>query len=218
MKIFYLFLASFLLFACTIPSPSTSAPELILGEQILDETFSQSGGWSLYATSTVTATVTDGVYRMLLQQPNQYVWGTNNTRYNDTVIEVDVTWQSDNPNAFAGMVCRLSPDDSRGYYVVVSKSGDFSIRYIGRNVDDALIPWRNSPQIPRQSTFQMRVVCVDEFIGLYINDNYIDGSRDSRLSRGQLGLAVGMPQTVSGDGIALVDFDNLRVWDASFDD
>lgn len=214
MKTLYPLLTLWLLFGC-VSTSSLPAPDVRIEEQLLDESFDRAGDWSLYASATVTATVVDGAYQMLLQQPNQYIWGTNGNRYDNIVIEADVTWLSNNQNTFAGLVCYLNPETSAGYYVVVSKSGDFSIRYLGRTVDDALISWRATRYIPTTGTFRLRVVCSEGLIALYINDNYIDGARDTRLNRGQLGLTVGMPQAVTGDATAFVAFDNVQVWRAS---
>lgn len=59
----------------------------------------------------------------------------------------------------------------------------------------------------------MRVACIGNSIRLSINGHVIDSASDSRLSSGQIGLTLGIPSNASG--IALVEFDNLSVWDAS---
>ncbi len=205
-----------MLFGCTIAAPSSPPPQNITtGERVMSESFTNQGNWSNYATDTVTASVTNGVYQMLLRDSSQYIWGSNGAIYDNTVIEVDVAWRSDNPTAFAGVICHLHPDDGRGYYVVVSASGDFSIRYIGRNIDDAIVRWQANSRIPTSGSFRMRVICVDDTIALYINGDYVDAGTDTRLRDGQIGLTVGMPRSTTIGDSAFVEFDNLRVWQAS---
>ncbi len=211
------FLIILLLTAC-LPklAPEYPARSVNAGERLLNEAFSSPGNWSSYDTGAHAATVTDGVYRMLLAEPDGYIYGTNRRVYDNSIIDVDVTWLSDNPDAFAGVICRLHPENGRGYYVVVSAAGDFSIRYLGRNQDDAIVRWQGDSGIPRSGSFRMRVICVEDFIALYIDGEYIDGGIDSRLRDGQIGLTIGMPRIVSQGELAIVEFDDLRVWEGSF--
>lgn len=205
-----------LLFGCSFTAPSSPPPQTITtGERLVSESFTTQGNWSNYATDTVTATVANGVYQLLLRDTSQYIWGSNGDIFDNSVIEVDVTWRSDNPTAFTGVICRLHPEDGRGYYVVVSASGDFSIRYIARNIDDAIVQWQGNARIPRSGSFRLRVICVDDMIALYIDGDYIDSGRDTRLRDGQVGLAVGLPRRTTIGDTAFVEFDNLRVWQAS---
>ena len=197
-------------------SPEESARSINSGERLLNETFSNPGNWSSFNTDAYAATVADGVYRMLLAESDQYIYGTNREHYSNTIIDVDVTWLSDNPDAFAGVICRLHPENGRGYYVVVSAAGDFSIRYLGRNQDDAIVRWQGDSGIPRSGSFRMRVICVEDFIALYIDGEYIDGGEDRRLRDGQIGLTIGMPGIAAQGEVAMVEFDDLRVWEASF--
>lgn len=199
----------FILTACMPSSESTQNTDDLL----LSENFSTGRGWSNYNSDAFTVNTADGVYAMLLNQPGQYIWGTTSGQYTNTVIEVDVTWQSDNPDALTGIICRLHPENSRGYYVVISASGDYSMRYIGRNVDDALIRWQSHNRIPRTGSFTMRVLCSGNNISLSINGDFINSARDSRLSSGQIGLTLGLPANASN--FALVEFDNLRLWDTT---
>ncbi|MGJ3237481.1 MAG: hypothetical protein ACFE0Q_02130 [Anaerolineae bacterium] len=200
-----------LLVAC-LPrhNPSYPPQDVTIGERLLNETFTHIGTWSRYQTDEYSATIMQGGYQLLLNVQGQYIWGSDGTLYTDTVLDIDVHWSDQGTDAIAGVICRLHPDDGRGYYVVVSESGAFSIRYIAHNTDDALVHWQSHENIPQTGAFQMRVICVEDEIALYINGRYIDGVRDRRLRDGQIGLALGMPMQARGS--ALVTFDNLRVW------
>lgn len=212
---YYSLILVLLLTAC-LPqlAPIEPALDIEVQERVLNETFTTQGNWSDYNSDALSINAIDGVYRLLLSQRNQYIWGTNNIEYDNTIIDVEVRWLADNPYAFAGVVCRLHPANGNGYYVVVSADGDFSIRYIGRNIDDAIVRWQGNPNIPTSGSFRMRVACVDDFIALYINGIYIDAGEDSRLSDGVIGLTLGMPDIASANNTG-VEFDNLRVWNAT---
>lgn len=212
----YCLIVLVLLLTACLPqlAPIEPARDIDVQARVLDETFTTRGNWSSYNTNALSINVADGVYRFLLNEPNQYIWGTNSTQYTNTILDVDVRWLADNPNAFAGVICRLHPENGQGYYVMVSAGGDFSIRYLGRNIDDAIVRWQGNSRIPRSGAFRMRVACVDDFIALYINGDYIDGGEDSRLRDGAIGLALGMPSSSSAS--TSVEFDNLRVWEAEF--
>ncbi|GAB5493201.1 MAG: hypothetical protein Phog2KO_34160 [Phototrophicaceae bacterium] len=213
---YYSLILVILLTACLPQSaPIEPARDIEVQERVLNETFTTQGNWSSYNTDMLSINVIDGVYRLLSTQRNQYIWGTNNIDYTNTIIDVDVRWLSDSPYTFAGVVCRLHPENGQGYYVVVSADGDFSIRYIGQNIDDGIVRWRNHPDIPTSGSFRMRVACVDDFIALYIDGIYIDGGEDSRLSDGAIGLTLGLPDIASANNGG-VEFDNLRVWEANF--
>ena len=212
---YYGFILILLLTACLPQSaPIEPARDIEVQERVLNEDFTTQGNWSSYNTDALSINVIDDVYRLLTNQRNQYIWGTNNIEYDNTIIDVDVRWLDDNPYAFAGVICRLQPANGQGYYVIVSADGDFSIRYLGRTIDDAIVRWRNHPNIPESGSFRMRVACVDDFIALYINGVYIDGGEDSRLDDGAIGLTLGLPDIASANNTG-VEFDNLRVWEAT---
>jgi len=193
---------------------STTSPRFAFQTQdlLLRDSFEHVGDWSVYNNEAYTVNVIDGRYQFLSSAAGQTIWGTNGIRPTNTVIEVDVTWVSSDVTAFAGVSCRLNAN-GLGYYVMVSSGGDFSIRYAGQNRDVDLIAWQYRRVIPQTGTFRMRVVCVDNYLALYINETFISSVTDTRLNAGMVALVMGLPPATQGQGS--VAFDNLQIWDAN---
>ena len=54
-------------------APIEPARDINVQERVLDETFTSQGNWSTYNTDALSINVLDGVYRLLLNQPDQYI-------------------------------------------------------------------------------------------------------------------------------------------------
>ena len=61
----------------------------------------------------------------------------------------------------------------------------------------------------------MRVVCVDDYLALWVNGEFVADARDRRAAQGEVGL-VGV-MNCAGKRLT-VDFDDLRLWRAALDD
>lgn len=181
-------------------------------ELLLNEDFANVNNWLIYNTPDYTVNIIDESYQFLSSVVGQYIWGTNGLSVRDTVIETDITWVDSGTTTLAGVACRLNTSSGLGYYLLVSSDGNFSIRYTGRNRDTPLVNWQYRRAIPQTGTFRMRAVCADDYLGLYINERYIEGVTDDNLSDGEFGLVMGIPPRASGS--ASVIFDNVQIWSA----
>jgi hypothetical protein len=204
-----------LLGACVPTSPPVEAPRsTIVTQRLLNEPFSFIGNWSSYQYDDLFMDIVDSSFQAESGRAGRFAWSSNDEDYEDTILEVDITWLSDYKQAMVGVICR-GQATGNGYYVLISYDGNFSIRRGGQYTDNALRKWRRQRDIPRDgSPTRMRVVCVDNYLGLYINGEYIDGAVDSRFNAGLIGLVVGLPSNTGDDDIVAVQFDNLRVWNA----
>ena len=189
------------------------AAEVIIGEVLLRENFEQPLGWTGGERDNVVAGVADGAYR-LRGDVNAYIRGFYRTYYDDIVIEVDGVQLSEHQVNAYGVICRATPDQDRidGYFFLISGDGAYSIRKGQHGVIDALIPWRRSDAINRGTALnRLRVVCVDDYLALYVNGRFLADVRDSTYSRGVPGFALA---TQTGS-VTEVAFDNLIVFAAS---
>jgi hypothetical protein len=211
-----LLLLVFILSACTVNFAPIEVPgSTIVSEGILNESFSSLGDWVNYDEDGLFIDVVDGHFQIESSWPGKFVWSSNYKTYSNTIIESDINWLSDDEQGMAGIMCR-GQNDGNGYYALVSYTGQYSIRRLGINRDDALRRWQGHAAIPSNGqAIKMRVVCVENFIGLYINGQYIDGAEDTFFGKGNIALVAGLPPAAAGDTIR-VEFDNLRVWDAAF--
>lgn len=192
--------------------PSTGYRYLDL---IADETFEDNGNWRTYdGGDDLYMTVDNGVYRIDLSQ-RQIVWTQAPIQHENVVIEATVTQRSDyNFNAF-GVACRLEAGNTgRGYYFLISGDGHYTIRWNnGRSLDDIVVAAPSDAINKGQATNKIRAVCIDDYLALWINDEFVAEARDKRSSKGVVGLS----GVMNYDGRNLtVEFDNLKIWDATF--
>ena len=60
----------------------------------------------------------------------------------------------------------------------------------------------------------MRVVCIDDYLALWVNGKFVAEARDRRADTGAVGMAAVM--NYAGRRLA-VAYDDLKVWSAAFD-
>ena len=215
-QIFFIFAFLILwLTACTPSFPPIEAPySTTINERILNEIFDSSGEWADYDEDGLLMDAIDGQFYIESAWAGQFVWSSNYQSYGNTVIELDIDWLLDDDKGMAGIMCRGQTNGS-GYYVLVSRTGQFSIRRLGQNQETALRKWQRNSAIPDNGrSMRMRVICIDDYIGLYINGIYIDGAKDSYFREGIIGLVAGLPPSAGNTNRVAVAFDDLRVWDA----
>lgn len=201
-----------LLGACDAVKRSPSGA-YVAGEIIYEEDFEVGVGWDTLDTQGVLVEVRGGRYWM--RSPyNSYVRGFNSERHENVVIEV-VTSQSsgEDTNAY-GVVCRggLGARVSSGYYFLIGADGSYSIR-VGRAGEvEPLVAWARSSVINKGIADNIiRAVCVDDYLALYVNNQFIADTHDSRYESGYAGFAV----ATRTDTLIDVSFDNLTIWDAT---
>lgn len=184
-------------------------------DMITDETFENVGDWRTYdGGNDLYMTVVDGVYRIDLAQ-RQIVWTQAPINHEDVVIEAIIVQQSDYKHNAYGVACRLEPSNSgRGYYFLISGDGHYTIRWNnGRSLDDIIVATPSNTIKQGQAKNQIRAVCIDDYLALWINGEFVAEARDKRSSQGVVGLS----GVMNYDNRRLtVDFDDLKVWNATF--
>lgn len=183
----------------------------------VDETFDHIGDWRSYHDGdALSMNVENGAYRMNLTG-SQYVWTQTSASYRDVIIEANIAQISDyDYNAF-GIACRLDPANSgRGYFFLISGDGHYSIRWSDSRSLDSIVSAAPSEQIHSgKAANRIRAVCIDDYLALWINDQFIAEARDHRAVQGMVGLAGLMNYE---DQRLEVEFDSLKIWRAAFDD
>jgi hypothetical protein len=189
------------------------ASQVTTGAVLLRDDFSRPRTWDSYALEGVDFQVAQGVYRARVTG-GVYVWGLNRQAHDDVVIEAESRQLSTDDNNGYGVMCRADPaNDGDGYYFLISSDGTYSIRR-GRGQEvEALIPWERSSAINTGSARNtIRVVCVGDYLALYVNGQLVAETVDMMYHRGYTGFAV---VALTGNEID-VAFDNLTVWEATF--
>ncbi len=195
-----------------IPLPPASRT-FNMGEQLLDESFDAPGTWDTYNLQGAFLGVTNGGYQ-IQASISQYVFGLQHVQYENVVIEAEVYLKSDYRKGIFGVMCRAS-SAGKGYYFVVSADGNFSIRRSAANAVDPLVQWQATTALNTETGRNLlRVVCVDDYLALYINEQFVADTTDRYYRRGTIGLTAALPTRAKAGDIVDIVFDNVRVWAA----
>jgi hypothetical protein len=189
------------------PEPSRGAE---FGKLLLEDTFESPGRWDAYDLQGAFLRVMDGAYHIRAGL-SQYVYGENHQPHDNVIIEVDAYLLSDYPKAIYGIMCRANR--GKGYYFVISADGNFSIRRVASNTDDALVAWQATGAVHKGSrSNQLRAVCVGDYLAFYVNGQFVGETTDSGYHRGSTGLTAALPQAAKEGDTTEVVFDNLRIY------
>ncbi|MBK8021488.1 MAG: DUF1080 domain-containing protein [Chloroflexi bacterium] len=191
---------------------ATPSTQVALGETLLREDFTELDAWENYvnADQRVAFEVIDGAYRARAWD-NSIMWVLNETRHQNVVIEVETTQLSDYRDNAYGLMCRASPtNDGNGYYFLISGDGQYTIRRGAGDEINALIPWRASAAIRQDKAInRVRIICLDDYLALVVNGEFVAEITDSRYKSGYAGLSAAVT-----DGEVEIWFDDLTIWEA----
>ena len=183
--------------------------EFVAQDIILQEDFVNAIGWDHMEAGTVSAAVEGEAYR-IRADVSAFVRGFNSTPYSNVVIDVQTFQTTSDKNNAYGVVCRgsTSPNSSNGYYFLIGADGSYSIR-IGQSQEvNPLVHWDKTDKVNQgAATNSIRVVCIDDYLALYINDEFVTEIRDSTYSEGYIGFTAAASLGKNID----VSFDNLII-------
>lgn len=202
-----LLLMILVLVACGGPSQEYEA-----GEVLLTESFDEAAAWETYVEGEVAFQVVDGAYRVQTGDDG-YIWGLNEAEHDDVVIEVTASQLSSFENNAYGVMCRSdTSNNGDGYYFLISGDGYYSIsKGQGEDVNE-LVEWDTSSAINQgQASNTIRAVCIDDYLALYVNGEFVADVEDSDYSSGYAGFAA----TAFEGGDTDITFDNLTITAAS---
>lgn len=146
----------------------------------------------------------------------RYVWSQRDGDFADIVIEAEAAQVSDYDHNAYGLACRLDPGNrGRGYFFLIGSDGYASIRWSDGRSLEPIVSAAPSHHIMRgAATNRLRAVCVEDYLALWVNGEFVADARDQRAARG----AVGFAGVMNYEGKRLsVEFDDLRIWRAAAD-
>ncbi len=211
-----LVLAALILGGCIglMNAPHTMTQNYTQGEVLYTESFNADAQieWPQYNRDGLQLQVIDGAYQGTISH-SYYAWALNAQMHEDVVLEISTLQITDDGKNGYGLMCRADPmNDGDGYYFLIGGDGTFSIRR-GRGADvEALVSWQRSDAIRTgASPNTVRAVCIDDYLALYVNEQFVAEARDSLYQRGVAGVAL-----VTAEGHPLtVTFDNLTAYSGS---
>lgn len=186
------------------------------GELLFEDGFESGAGWRIYESSAdLFLGVQAGVYRIDFNG-RKYVWTQREGEYADVVIEAETRQASDYDHNAYGLACRLDPGNSgRGYFFLISGDGQASIRWSnGRSLAPIVAAAPSAHIRQGRSSNRLRIVCVDDYLALWVNGRFVADARDGRAGQGEVGLAGVM--NYAGKRLT-IDFDDIKVWRATLD-
>ncbi len=186
------------------------------GEMLFEDGFETGARWRSYESSAgLFLGVHEGVYRIDFSG-RKYVWTQREGEYADVVIEAEARQASDYDHNAYGLACRLDPANSgRGYFFLISGDGQASIRWSnGRSLEPIVAAAPSAHVRQGQSSNRLRIVCIEDYLALWVNGRFVAEARDGRAGQGAVGLAGVM--NYAGKRLT-VDFDDIRVWRATLD-
>lgn len=184
-------------------------------EQVVVDDFAHIGRWDRYDADALRIGVLDGSLEINSSLPN-YVWTLDRREQSNSVIQVTTTYLSAYEKGIYGLICRASPqNDGSGYFFLVSADGAYSIRRGAGSAIDALVPWQNGGGLRRgQATNELRAVCIDDYLALYINGEFVADVRDDRYRSGFTGLAAALAPRAAAEDRVFLRFSDLRIFSA----
>ncbi|MBL8133320.1 MAG: DUF1080 domain-containing protein [Anaerolineae bacterium] len=202
-------LIALLILAACAPSPTV---QFRIGETLLREDFSDPAAWERYvnAEQRVAFEIVDDVFRARAWDKG-ISWALNETVHQDVVIEVEITQLSDYRDNAYGLMCRASPtNNGNGYYFLISGDGYATIRRGAADEITSLVSWRQASAVRQdRSINRLRIVCLGNYLALYVNGEFVADATDRRYRSGYAGLSAAVT-----DGEVEVWFDDLTIWQA----
>lgn len=206
-----------LMLAACDPAPSA---KYTVGQELLNEDFSSENAWENFSTESADFQVLDGVYHVTNNETG-FLWGLNEEDHTNVVIEVLSKQLSTYEDNFYGVMCRAdTSNNGDGYYFLISGDGYGTISYgHGDKIDPLVGPTQTNAVNKGQGNNVIRAICIDNYLALYVNGNFVLDTRDSTYTSGYAGIAAATNPSDSAAVQASVEvtFDNLTISEASLD-
>lgn len=201
--------------------------EVATGAELLRVSFDAPEDWETgrfpvdAGDPTAELVIADGRYQIAYRADRSasLVWGAGGEMYEDVVIEVNTEQLGGTDDNLYGVVCRFVQDDdgsASGYALLISGDGHYGIADLSRRSLDFILEWHQSDAINEgQAQNTLRAVCVDDYLAVYVNGEFLGDVRNDDYQRaGQVALVVG----TSEDQMTRVAFDDLTIYEGAFSD
>ncbi|MGJ3239271.1 MAG: hypothetical protein ACFE0Q_11240 [Anaerolineae bacterium] len=132
--------------------------------------------------------------------------------YDGVVVQADLQFEEGAINNAFGLVCRSSTSDlGRGYQFVISGDGYYTI-WLTDGVDYRfLITWERTSTIQRDSINRMTVVCVEDYMGFYLNGRLLHELYNDVYLSGTVGVGV---YSFEEDESSTITASEIFIWEA----
>lgn len=203
---------------------SEPARQVNQGDELFSVAFDNAGDWEegIYSdeASDSSLAVRSGRFFLAHQaiEASSFTWSAGGEAYENVAIEVNTEQISREENNLYGVGCRLAVDDRgdvSGYALLISGDGHYGLAKMSNRSLTFILKWHQSGEINQgQAANTIRAVCVDDYLALYVNGEFVGDVTDNTYRRaGQVGFITGV--TEGGD--INIGFDNLSVYEGTLD-
>ncbi|MGJ3239596.1 MAG: hypothetical protein ACFE0Q_12880 [Anaerolineae bacterium] len=178
---------------------------------LLNVDFSDEDDWEFYEDDTRSVRVDDGMY-IAEVEGNSVIWGQNTDVLDDVLIGVQVTHVGESEDNGYGVMCRANVENNlEGYHFWISDRGEVAILLYDRTEEtyEYLVDWVETDAVIPGETNILQAVCVDEYLALYVNGQFIIETVDVTYETGVAGLVL---RNFDNSEDARAEFDDLYVW------
>jgi hypothetical protein len=172
-----------------------------------DDFSSPDSGWDRASDKDSSTDYVDGRYVIGVNTDRLFVWANPGLSFADVVIDVDAFQLAGPDNNDFGVFCRYQ-DAENFYRILISGDGYYAIIRQTGGESTPLIDWTRSSAIELGAVRNhLSVVCDGDYLGLWVNDEFVAEAFDDTLGEGDIGLTAG---TFDEPGVQ-VAFDDLVV-------
>ena len=185
-------LLAWLPLACSLLTPSGSQQPP--GSIIFQDDFSDpNSGWNRAVTTGGETDYADGMYRILVNQPNTDIWALSGLDLDDVSVEVTALKVGGERDNRFGLICR-AVDDNNFYTFIISSDGFWGIGKV-RGADYQLVGMESlqPSEAIRQGSEEntLRADCWGDKLTFYVNGEKLAEVQDSEFATGDVGFIAG---------------------------
>jgi hypothetical protein len=181
-------------------------------ELVLHEPFEDEDAWELGEYDTGSMYIDDEQYFVTSEEGGVFLWGQNTEEHSNVVIQVTAEQISDEDNNSYGIMCRANPENNAdGYHFRITGDGAALIFTYEGGRQRALVEENDVDAINQgQEVNTITAVCIDTYMALFVNGEFVLEFADDTYSEGVTGLAAG---NVLGDTDTEIAFDDVYIWE-----
>jgi hypothetical protein len=216
-----LILLALILAACGSDDARHSEDDIQTGETVLSLDFADAADFETgeYEEEQASLSIEDGAYRLWQAgDRTAYIWGQGGDEAANVIIAAQATSQAEFANNLYGVMCRVNAE-GEGYAFLISNDGFGAIAYAVKGAAERssltfIFDWVENDAInDGQSQNSIRAVCIDDYLALYVNGEFVGDVEDDRFpDPGQAGLLAGIfIEDRNEIGEVIIEFDDLTV-------
>jgi hypothetical protein len=169
-----------------------------------------AGGWDTFSLDSDAAIfrLNVGTLEGAVVANRGYVWSLNNQNHTNIIVNATLRQTQGVLGASMGVMCRADAAGN-GYYFLISSDGQFNISLAtdARSALVPLVPWQSSSVVKQgYMTNEIRAVCHDDYLALFVNDVFVAEAVDTRFTQGELGVTL-----AAVNATAWVQFDDVLI-------